>query len=120
MVVRIPDAPFFCAIFRRLCSSPPKTKGGGEKYNLRKFCAKKRRVRNTHDHLGTCLNSDVTSATSPLAIEGVKDGDGKMNLACRLVKLEGGNGGKEKGTAPAEHTKHTTASAHLAYLAVDA
>ena len=59
-----------------------------------------RRVGNTHGHLSTCLNSDMTSATSPIVIEVVKEGYGQANLACRLVKLEGGNGGKEKGTAP--------------------
>ena len=80
-------------------------------------CAKKRRVGNTYDHLGTRLSSDVTSATTPLAIEGVKDVDGKVNLAFRLVKIEGENRGKEKGTAPADHT---TAPAHSACLAVDA
>ena len=67
-------------------------------------------------HLGTRLNSDVTSATSPLVIEGVKDGYGQANLACHSVNLEGGNKGKEKEMAPAEHT---TAPAHLACLAVD-
>ena len=65
-------------------SHPPKTKGGGRNKNLEKLC-----VRNMHNHLGTRLSSDVTSETSPLAIEGVKDGDGKVNLACRSVKLEG-------------------------------
>ena len=34
-----------------------------------------------------------------------------------MVKIEGGNRGKEKGTAPEEHT---TAPAHSACLAVDA
>ena len=82
-----------------------------------KNCVKKRRIGNTHDHHGTRLNSDVTSATSPLVIEGVKDGDGKVNLVCRSFKLEGGNGGKEKGTAPAEHTM---APFHSTCLAVDA
>ena len=70
-----------------------------------------------YGHLGSRLNSDVTSAISPLAIEGVKDRDGQANLACRLVKLEGVNGGKEKGAALAEHT---TAPAQLACLAVNA
>ena len=59
----------------------------------------------------------MTSVTSPLAIEGVKDGDGQVNLASRSVDIEGGNGGKEKAVAPAEHT---TAPAHSACLAVDA
>ena len=70
-----------------------------------------------YGYLGTRLNSEVTSATYPLAIEGIKDGDGQSNLASRLVKLEGDNGGKEKGMAPEEHT---TAPAHLACLYVDA
>ena len=97
-------------------SPPPKTKGGRRDTTCKKL-REKRRVGNTHDHLGTRLNSDVTSSTSPLAIEGIKDGDGKVNLACRFVKTEGENGGKEKGTAPVEHT---TAPAHSACLAVDA
>ena len=97
--------------------SPPQDKGGGGEIQPSKNCAKKRRVGNTHDHLGKRLNSDVTSETSPLAIEGDKEGDGKVNLACRLVKLEGENGGREKGTALAEHT---TAPVHSACLAVDA
>ena len=95
---------------------PPRQKRGGE-IKPSKNCAKKRCVGNTHSHLGTRLNSDVTSATSPLAIEGVKDGYGKANLACRSVKLEGENGGKEKGAAPAEHT---TAPMHSDCLTVDA
>ena len=70
-----------------------------------------------YGHLGSRLNSDVTSAISPLAIEGVKDRDGQANLASRHVNIEGGNGGKEKGTAPEELT---TAPAHSACLAVDA
>ena len=70
-------------------------------------------VGNTQEHLGTCLNSDVMSATTPLAIMGVKDGD----LVCRSVKIKGENGGKEKGTTPADHT---TAPGHLAFLDVDA
>ena len=97
-------------------SHTPKTKGGGE-IQPSKNCTKKWRIGNTHDHIGTRLKSDVTSAISPLAIEGVKDGDGKLNLVCRLIKLEGENGGKEKGTAPEEHT---TSPAHLACLAIDA
>ena len=95
---------------------PPRQRGGGET-QLKKNCEKKPCVGNTHEHLGTRLNSDMTSATSALAIEGVKDGDGQVNLTCRPVKLKGGNGGKEKGTALAEHT---TAPAHSACLAVDA
>ena len=77
----------------------------------------KRRVGNMHDHLGTRLNSDMISAKSPLAIYGVKDGDGRVNLVCRSMKLEGEDGGKEKGTSPAEHTM---APVHSACLAVDA
>ena len=50
------------------------------------------------------MKTDVTSATSPLAIEGVKDGDGKANPAGHTIKIEGENGGKEKVTAPAAHT----------------
>ena len=77
----------------------------------------KRRVRNTYGHLSTRLNSDVTSETSPLAIEGVKDGVGQANLASRLVKIKGENGRKEKGTEPAEHTM---APAHSDCLAANA
>ena len=99
-----------------LSSHPPKTKGG-RRNTTYKTLREKRRVGNTHEHLGTCLNSDVTSATTPIAIEGVKYGDGKVNLACRSVNIEGENGGKEKGTAPADHT---TAPAHSACLAVNA
>ena len=107
MPVGTPPPPFLI---------PPIQRGGGE-IQLSKNSAKKRRVGNTYGHLGTRLISDVTSATSPLAIEGVKDGDGQANLAIRKVKIEGENGGKEKGTAPAEHT---TEPAHLACLAVGA
>ena len=67
---------------------PPRQRGGGET-QLKKNCEKKPCVGNTHEHLGTRLNSDMTSATTPLAIEGVKDRYGKVNLACRSVKLEG-------------------------------
>ena len=77
---------------------------------------KKWRVGNTYGYLGTHLNSDMTSATSPLVIEGVKDRDGQANLVCCLVKLEVENGGKEKGTAP---ESQTTAPEHSACLAVD-
>ena len=74
--------------------SSPQDKGGEEKHNLQNITRKKRRVSNTHKHLGTRLNSDVTSATTPIAIEGVKDRDEKVNLACCSVKIKGGNGGK--------------------------
>ena len=97
-------------------SHPLKTKGWRRNTTFEKL-REKRRAGNTHDHLGTGLNSDVKSATSPLVIEGVKDIDGKVNLVFCLVKLEGGNGGKETGTALAEHT---TAPAHSACIAVDA
>ena len=97
-------------------SHPPKTKEGRRNTIFEKL-REKRRVGKTHGHLGTRLNSDVMSATSPLAIEGVKDGDGKANPACCSVKLEGENGGKEKWTAPVEHT---TAPVHSACLSVDA
>ena len=60
----------------------PKKKGGRRNTTFKKL-REKRRVGNMHDHLGTRLNTDMTSATSPLAIEGVKNGDGKVNLACR-------------------------------------
>ena len=94
---------------------PPRQRGGGE-IKISNHCAKKRRVGNTYGHLGTRLISDLTSTTSPIAIEVVKDGDCQANLARRTVKIEGGNGGKEKGTAPAEHT---TAPVYSACLAVD-
>ena len=95
--------------------TPPRKRGGRRNTNL-EILREKRRVGNTYGHLGTCLISYVTSATSPLAIEGVKDGYGQENLARRTVKIEGENGGKEKGTAPAEHT---TAPVHPACLAVN-
>ena len=95
---------------------PPRQRGGGETQSM-KNRAKKRRVVNMRENLDTGLNSDVTSATTPLAIEGVKDGYGKVNLAFYLVKIKGKNGGKEKGTAPADHTM---APAHSVCLAVDA
>ena len=53
----------------------------------------------------------VTSATTPLAIGGVTDEDGEQKPAPVLVKLEGSEGGKEEGTAPAANT---TAPAQLA------
>ena len=59
----------------------------------------------------------MTSATSSLAIQRVKDQYGQGNLASRTVKIKRGNGGKEKGTASAEHT---TAPAHSACLAINA
>ena len=55
---------------------PPKTKGGGENKSVKSLC-KKRHVRNLHGHIRTHLETDVMSATSSLAIEGVKDGDGE-------------------------------------------
>ena len=82
-----------------------------------KNCAKKQRVGNTYGYLGTRLISDVTSATSPIAIEGFKDGDRQANLVRRTVKIKGKNEGKEKGTAPVEHT---TERAHSACPVVDA
>ena len=97
--------------------TPPRQRGGGRETQPKENYAKKRRVGNSHEHLGTRLNSDVTSATTPLAIKGVKDGDVKVNLACRLIKIKGENGGKDKETAPADHT---TAPAHSACHAVDA
>ena len=89
---------------------PPKQRRG-EEIQPWKHCPKKWRVGDTYGHLGTRLNSDVTSGTCPLVIERVKDRDGQSNQAYHLVKLEGGNGGEYKGTAPAEHT---TAPVHLA------
>ena len=83
--------------------NPPRQWGGGE-IQISKNCTKKRRVVNTYGHLGTRLISDVMSATSSLAIEGVKDDYGLAKLARRTVKIKGGNIGKEKGMAPAEHT----------------
>ena len=53
----------------------------------------KRHVGNTYGHLGTRLISDVTSATSPLAKEGVKDGDGQAKLASYNIKIKGENVG---------------------------
>ena len=94
---------------------PPRQRGGGET-QPNKNCAKKRCVKNLHGHLRTRLKTDVTSATSPLVIEGVKDGDGQAKLADRLIKIKGGNGGKEKGTAPAAHT---TALVHSSCPTVD-
>ena len=35
------------------------------------------------------LKSDVMSTTTPLAIEGVKDGYGKAKPACRLINIKG-------------------------------
>ena len=72
---------------------PPRQREGGE-IQPSKHCAKNRCVGKTCGHLGTRLNSDMTSATSPLAIEGVKDGDGQANLASCFVKLKWENGGK--------------------------
>ena len=91
-------------------------KEGGGETQPNENCVKKRRVRNSQKHLAR-MKSDVMSATSPLAIEGVKDGDGKANQAGSLIKIEQGNGGKEKGTAP---VAHTTAPAHLACQATNA
>ena len=98
-------------------SHPPKTKVGRRNTTFEKL-RKKRRVGNTYGHLGTRLNSDVTSVKSPLGIEGVKDGNGQANLACCSVKLKGYNGGKKKGAAPAP-AEHTPAPVHLACLAVN-
>ena len=57
-------------------SQPPKTKREGRKQTSRKL-REKRRVRNSHGNLRTRLETDVTSATSYLVIEGVKDVDGQ-------------------------------------------
>ena len=50
--------------------SSPRDKGGEEKHNLRKIARKTERQEYAK-HIGTRLNSDVTSMTAPLAIEGV-------------------------------------------------
>ena len=88
---------------------PPKQRGEGET-QPKTIRAKKRRVRNMHEHLGTRLNVDVTSLTTPLAIEGVKDGGEKVNLACCSFNIQGVNGGKEKGTTSSDHTTETSTS----------
>ena len=67
-----PPPPFFI---------PPRQRGGKETKPTKNCFG------NTHEHLGTRLNSYVTSATTSLAIEGVKDGDGKVNLACCSVNI---------------------------------
>ena len=59
----------------------------------------------------------MTSVTSSLAIEGFKDGYGQDKPAGRSINIEGGNGGKEKGAAPADHT---TAPEYSACPVVDA
>ena len=46
----------------------------------------------------------MASATSLLAIEGVKDGDGQTVSTGRFIKIEGVHGGKEEGGVPAAHT----------------
>ena len=97
--------------------SPPQDKGGGRgvKQTNRKL-RKKRHVGNSHGHLRTSLETDVISATYSLAIEGVKYGYVQDKPTGRLIKIEGENGGKEEGTAPAAHT---TAPEQLACLAVN-
>ena len=61
--------------------SSPQDKGGRGENKPIENCVKKRRVGNSHGHLRTRLETDVTSATSSLAIEGVKDIDGQDKLA---------------------------------------
>ena len=84
---------------------PPRQRGGGKIQNS-KICAKKRRVGNTYGHLGTRLILDVTSATTPLAIDGVKDGDGQANLACRTVKMKGKTEGWRRGRRRQNTPRH--------------
>ena len=43
----------------------------------------------------------MTSATSPLAIGGVKDKNGQTSPTGQSIKIEGGEGVKEEGKAPA-------------------
>ena len=71
---------------------------------------KKRRVGTTNGNLYPPFCKVVTSATTPLAIGGVTDEDGEQKPAPVPVKLEGLEGGKEKGAAPAANT---TAPAQL-------
>ena len=97
-------------------SHHPKTKVGGRKQTNRNLY-EKRRVGNLYGPLRTRLEIDVTSATSYLEIEEVKDGDGQDKLTGRLIKIQGENGGKEKGTVTAAHT---TALEQLACPDVDA
>ena len=59
----------------------------------------------------------LTSATSCLAIEGVKDRDVKTGPTVQLIKIEGEKGVKEEGIVPAVYT---TASVQSSCPAVDA
>ena len=85
--------------------TPPRQRGEGE-IQISKNCAKKRRVGNTYGHLGTRLISDVASATYPLAIEGVKDGDGQANMERRTVKIEGKTEGRRRGRRRRNTPRH--------------
>ena len=97
-------------LFTSHSSPPPPTPKGGE-YPTFENCAKKRRVGTTNANLYTPFCTVVTSATSPLAIGGIKDDDGKQKPAPVPVKIEGLEEGKEEGTASAANT---TAPAQLA------
>ena len=95
--------------------SPPHDNGEGGEYKPIENCAKKRRVCNLFRHMSTWLRSAVTSVTTPLAIEVVKDKDSQNGPTHRSIKIEGQKGVKNKGTAPAAHT---TAPARSDCLAV--
>ena len=71
-------------------SHPPHEKGGGGEYKPIENCAKKRRIGNLHGHLRTRIVIEVTSATSSLEIEGVKDRDGQIGPTDQSIKIEGG------------------------------
>ena len=83
---------------------PPHDKGGGGWMQTYQKVRKKRRVGNLHGHLRTRLGSAVTSATSPLEIEGFRDKDGQTGPTGQSINFEGEKGVKEEGTAPAAHT----------------
>ena len=69
---------------------PTKRGGGGGEYKPIENCAKKRRIGNLHGHLRTRIVIEVTSATSSLEIEGVKDRDGQTGPTDQSIKIEGG------------------------------
>ena len=84
-------------------SQAPTTTGEDEDKTI-KICAKKRRVGNSYGHLSPRMSSVMTSVTTPLSIEGVKEEDDKNGPTGRSIKIDGQKGVKEEGTAPEAHT----------------
>ena len=89
---------------------------GGDEKSIEN-CVGKRHVNNSYGQPSTRLSSAVTSVTTPLTIEGVKDEYVADEPTGQPIKVKGHKGVKEKGSRPADHT---TAPVRSERPAVDA